>query len=169
MAFKSPDAILTADPRFASLWIVGPEQTRPMDIHDHHRALAGIDLPSGAPDDVRQAFDRARNVMLYAYFDYDLLIVGEFQAFGAFELALKARIHALGGATRGTLRNLVDQARKHGVLPKRTAPASGLMDPIEALIALRNDLAHGSPAIHSPGMALEALEACAAAVADLYP
>jgi hypothetical protein len=36
--------------------------------------------------------------MVYAFFDYDLFVVGEVQAFGAFELALKHRLNGHGGA-----------------------------------------------------------------------
>jgi hypothetical protein len=43
------------------------------------------------------------------------------------------------------------------------------MDPIEALIALRNGLSHGTAEIHSPGMALAVVEACARAIDDVYP
>jgi hypothetical protein len=45
--------------------------------------------------------------MIYAFFDYDLLVVGEVQALGAFEIALKHRLNGHGGASRGTLRNLI--------------------------------------------------------------
>jgi hypothetical protein len=169
MTFKTADEILTADPRFASLCVVDAQGARLMDIYDHHRVLHGVDLAGRIPLDVRQAFDRARNALLYAYFDYDLLVVGEVQAFGAFELALKHRLHGHGGPMKGTLRKLVDQARKAEILPKLSTPASGLMDPIEALIALRNGLSHGTAEIHSPAMAIDVLEACVQAIDTVYP
>lgn len=98
--------------------------------------------------------------MIYAFFDYDLFVVGEVQAFGAFELALKFRLNGHGGDARGTLLNLVDRARKAGTLPLlvQNTPMS---DPIEALIALRNGLSHGTSDIHTPGMALNILASCA--------
>ncbi|WP_221098234.1 hypothetical protein [Rhizobium binae] len=83
-----------------------------MTLEDHHSSLCGINLRGIAPAEVTTAFDRARNVMLYAFFDYDLFVVGEVQAVGAFELALKHQLNGHGGRSRGTLRNLVDQARK---------------------------------------------------------
>ena len=106
------------------------------------------------------AFDRARNTMIYAFFDYDLFVVGEVQAFGALELALKHRVNGHGGPTRGTLRKLVDQARKAKILPSLAPAGQGLADPVEALIALRNGLSHGNSEIYSPGMALEVAAAC---------
>lgn len=66
-----------------------------------------------------------------------------------------------GGVSRGTLRNLVDRARKSGFLPALTSGTNAIPDPIEALIALRNGLSHGTSDIHPPGMALEVVEACA--------
>jgi hypothetical protein len=67
------------------------------------------------------------------------------------------------------LRNLVDRARKNGVLPALISHVNTLSDPIEALIALRNGLSHGTSDIHSPGMALDIVEACAFWITHLYP
>ncbi|MFM0433722.1 hypothetical protein PQQ75_32270 [Paraburkholderia aspalathi] len=161
MAFKSVDSILQPDPRFAHLCFVENGAARPMTLADHHSALAGITLSDLVPEEVQAAFDRARNAIIYAFFDYDLFVVGEVQAFGAFELALKHRLNGRGNASRGTLRNLVDRARKAEVLPSITPSTDGSIDPIEALIVLRNELSHGTSDIHSPGMALQVIEACA--------
>ncbi|WP_423753511.1 hypothetical protein [Agrobacterium tumefaciens] len=48
-------------------------------------------------------------------------MVGEVQAFGAFELALRHRLNGHGGAAHGALRNLVDRARKAGILNERAS------------------------------------------------
>jgi len=170
MTFKSVDAILKPDARFADLCVVEHGTARHMNVVDHHAALARIGLAGTAPEEVRAAFDRARNTMIYAFFDYDLLVVGEVQALGAFEFALKHRLNGQGGAlSRGTLRNLVDRARKAGTLPPLAPDTNALCDPIEALIALRNGLSHGTADIHSPGMALEIAEACAFWIDHIYP
>lgn len=161
MIFKSIDNILEPDPRFASLCVVENGAARSMTLADHHAALAGISLIDLAPEGVQAAFDCARNTTIYAFFDYDLCVVGEVQAFGAFELALKHRLDGSGGVSRGTLRKLVGRARNAGVLPPLTEGANAMLDPIEALIELRNELSHGTSDIHSPGMALQAIEACA--------
>lgn len=169
MPFKSVDDILQPDPRFADLCIMEHGAPRRMTLADHHRAIANINLSSTVPNDVGAAFDRARNTLIYAFFDYDLFVVGEVQTFGAFELALKHRVNGHGGAFRGTLRNLVDRARKNGLLPALISGANVISDPIEALIALRNGLSHGTSDIHSPGMALDVVEACAFWITHLYP
>ena len=168
MTFKQPDQILSADPRFASLVMSDENGVRAVDLTEHHRAIATVDLANEVPPDVRVAFDRARNVLLYAFFDYDLLVVGGAQAFSAFELALRQRLASYPVKRDGTLRNLVDRGRKHGVLPPLQASA-GLMDPLEAIVQLRNALAHGTPDVYSPGMAMDVLEICAREIDRLFP
>jgi len=169
MTFKSVDDILRPDPRFADLCVIEQGVARRMTLTDHHRAIANINISGTVPDDVGAAFDRARNTLIYAFFDYDLFVVGEVQTFGAFELALKHRVNGHGGASRGTLRNLVDRARKNGFLPALISGVNALSDPIEALIVLRNGLSHGTSDIHSPGMALDIVGACAFWITHLYP
>lgn len=169
MPFKTFDDILKPDARLADLCVVEGGLARRMTLADHHGTVASINLSDAVPEEVDAAFDRARNTVVYAFFDYDLFVVGEVQAFGAFELALKHRLNGHGDASRGTLRNLVDRARKGGHLPALMPGANSLSDPIEALIALRNGLSHGTSDIHSPGMALEVVEACAFWISHLYP
>jgi hypothetical protein len=89
MPLKSVDDILQPDPRYADLCIVERGVARRMTLADHHRAIANINVGDAVPDDVGAAFDRARNILIYAFFDYDLFVVGEVQAFGAFELVVR--------------------------------------------------------------------------------
>lgn len=160
MAFKSLDTVLMPDSRFVDLCIVESGIARQITLADRHACVGAIELGSEVPNDVRAAFDRARNTLVFAFFDYDLFVVGEVQALGALELALKFRINGHGGLAKGTSQNLVDQARKAGVLPPECPGDMPFNDPIEALIALRNGLAHGNAQIHSPAMGIEILETC---------
>lgn len=168
MPFRPAEDILRPDPRFNGQMMLHGRTVRQMAIADHHRQIAEIDLEAPVPPEIRAAFDRARSVLLYAWFDYDLLVVSESQAFGAFELALKHRLFGSGGQHRGTLRNLIDQARKQQILPQLTTPTNGLIDPIEALLHLRNALAHGTNDIHTPAMAFQVVDACADAINELF-
>lgn len=168
MTFKKPDQLLTADPRFATLVVSDERGVRAVDLAEHYRAIGTVDLLNAVPPDVRAVFDRARNILLYAYFAYDLLVVGEAQAFAAFELALKHRLAGNPVKGKETLRNLVDRARKVGILPPAEVASGAWMDPIEAIIHMRNALAHGTSEIHSPGMALDMLEACAREIDQLF-
>ena len=167
--FKARDQILLADPRFASLAVGNTNGTRLMDIVEHHRAIGTVEPQGSAPPDVRAAFDRTRNILLYTYFAYDLLVVGESQALAAFELALKHRLAPYPVRGKETLRNLVNRARKLAILPIARAPGGMFMDPIEAMIHMRNALAHGTVDVHTPGMAMDVLEACARAIDFLFP
>jgi hypothetical protein len=169
MVDKSADEILTPDSRFENLCVVEPHGVRLMSLTDHHAMIGSAPLRGGAPAEVRDAYDRARNTMLYAYFDYDLLVVGEVQAFGAFELALKHRINGHGLDAKRTLRTLVDRVRKQGVFPKLQPSTDPFSDRVEAMIALRNGLAHGTSQIHPPGMAMDVLELCARGIDTVFP
>jgi hypothetical protein len=169
MGFKTVENLLQPDPRFADLCVVENDKARRMTLVDHHGAMADISLSGAAPADVATAFDRARHTIICAFFDYDLFVVGEVQAFGAFELALKHRLNGHGGAARGTLRNLVHRARTGGVLPALIPGPTAVSDPIDALIALRKGLSHGTSDIHSPEMALEVVAACASWIDHVFP
>jgi len=169
MAFKSAATVLQPDLRFSNLFVLDNGSTRLMEFPDHHRTVAEVTITGAAPQEVRDAFDRARSVFLYAYFDYELLVVAELQALGAFELSLRHRLNGHGGASRDTLRNLVDRARKASILPAKAAPGPTIADPVEALIALRNGLSHGTAEIHSPPMALTVSEACAQGIDVVFP
>ncbi len=164
MAFRTLDQILKADPRFGDLVVADAAGIRRLTLADHHATIENISLKSQAPPTVMHAFDRARNILLYAWFDYDLLVVGESQAFGAFELALKHRLNAAGRTERGGLGQLIDQTRKHGILPVATTVAAREMDPIEALRHMRNALAHGTSDVHTPAMAFDVATLCASAI-----
>ncbi len=168
MRFRTFAKMLEPDPRYAEMITVENGAIRRLTLADHHAMVAGINLLPGAPDVVRTAFDGARNILLYAWFDYDLWVVGESQAFAAFELALKHRLIQQSVTVKGSLRNHIDTARKHGILPTEQKALDSYLDPIEALLFMRNALAHGTTDIHSPGMALSVVEACAHAIDHLF-
>lgn len=161
MGFKSVEGILQPDPRYADMCVVENGAPRQMTLKDHHAMLTSIDLAGYVPKEVSAAFDRARNTLIYAFFDYHLWIVGEEQACGAFELALEFRLDGHGGAAWGNLRTRVNRAREEGILPPPVSGAGILLDPIDALVAVRNGLSHGTAENHSPAMGFEVLGACA--------
>ncbi len=169
MAYKTAEEILKPDSRFEGFVVLEDDGHRPMTIFDHHASIGRVVLAGAAPAEVCDAYDRARNNMLYAFFDYDLFVVGEVQAYGAFELALKHRINGHGGEGKGSMRTLVDQARKAGIFPKLAAGAGPFDDPVEAMILMRNSLAHGNSQIHTPGLALQVLNSCAWGIDTVFP
>jgi hypothetical protein len=55
-------------------------------------------------------------------------------------------------------------ARQNRVLP----PKVGAIDRFDALLAIRNVLAHGALEVHTPEMALNVLMGCAEVINQLY-
>lgn len=167
--FKNLEEVLKIDPRFVGICAVRDGMLVQMELADLHAWIAEVQLSSSAPVDVKTAFDRARSMVLYAFFDYDLLVPAEIQAFGTLELALKHRLDDLGKPSRGTLRNRVDVARKVGILPPLSSNGHRFSDPIEAMIELRNGLSHGTADVHLPAMAVGVIESCAGVIGTIYP
>ncbi len=63
-----------------------------------------------------------------------------------------------------SLGRLLRTARLNGLLP----PAAGPMDHFNALLMMRNALAHGTLEVHTPEMSLTVLFGCAEAINQLY-
>lgn len=160
--------IFTPDPRSIGFAVVTDQTVRKISIADHHREIDAIYPVGNIPTEVATVFDRARNTMLFAFFEYELWVVGELQAFGAFELAIKFRLDSVGILSSRTLRKHIDRARKHGIIPQMSS-GPGKLDAYEALILMRNELSHGSFDIHTPAMALSILRACSDQISYLYP
>ena len=124
--FKLEEEILVPDRRFAALYGVNASGVSPITIADHYRHVDRVSINPVAPLEVRTSFDRARNVSLYAWFCYELLVVSELQAFGALELALKLRL--LGPSQKiSNLGSLLRLARKTGCCHPRWVRLISLM------------------------------------------
>jgi hypothetical protein len=162
--FKLESEILLPDPRFAALRTVKASGVSAVNVADHYRHAERISIIPTAPLEVRASFDRARNVFLYAWFCYELLVVSELQAFGALELALKLKVFS-GSQRASSLGRLFRTARQNGLLPP---PKTDAIDHLDALLLMRNSLAHGTFEIHTPDMSLTVLSGCAEVINQLY-
>lgn len=60
-------------------------------LEELHSALADIEVCEGAPLDVRQLFETAKNLSLYSWFVYRFHQVAELVSFAALEMALRER------------------------------------------------------------------------------
>jgi hypothetical protein len=161
--FKLEEEILVPDRRFAALYGVNASGVSPITIADHYRHVDRVSINPVAPLEVSTSFDRARNVFLYAWFCYELLVVSELQAFGALELALKLRLLE-SSQEISSLGSLLRLARKNRLLP----PKVGATDQFDALLSMRNALAHGALEVHTPEMSLTVLLGCAEVINRLY-
>ena len=79
-ALKTIDQVLVADPRNTN-W----------QLSDWHARLAAIELVESTPTTVKQLFENAKNIALYAHFAYRLHQPAETIAFVALEKALKMK------------------------------------------------------------------------------
>lgn len=79
-ALKSIDQVLIADPRYKSV-----------DLADWHSRVAEIVLVEPTPKEVKQLFENAKNIALYAYFAYRLHQPAEAIGYTALEKALKLK------------------------------------------------------------------------------
>ncbi len=169
MPLKLLGEVSQADLRFATDMMLDGAEWRTVTFGDHHALVRSIEPRSDIPDDVQEAFDRARNALLYAWFYYELLVVAETQAFSALELGLKVRLRCDDWNMKSrSLRHLTKEARQRKLMPPETDASSGMLDEMEMLAHLRNDLAHGTGSLHSPAMVLPVFERCAAVIDCLY-
>jgi len=91
--FKPLDQIILPDVRQQSWGHLKPDGTiRKVQLADLHHRMSGVTVNSSAPQDVRTAFDTARNLFLYSWFVYRFVTVAELQAYAALEFALGRRI-----------------------------------------------------------------------------
>src|SRR3546814_14642930 len=100
---KSVDQVLKPDPLVAST--CGRDGRAPLTVEEHHYAVAQITLSNSVPAVAGEAFDRARNAFLYAWFSYDLGALAEAQAIFSVELALRQRLGERAHS-RDTIANL---------------------------------------------------------------
>lgn len=152
------DSALRPDRRFANM--SGAGGTRPITFAEYHAWIAEIDFPSAAPDDVRSVFGRSLNVMLYSWFNYELMPLAELQAFAALEMALRQKL-----GVKGTLWPLTERAIKQGLI----RPKLGDVPTPLALSHMRNLWAHGSANFGGPAFTLRVLALCAKFIDSLYP
>ncbi|CAN7376485.1 hypothetical protein [Acidovorax sp. LjRoot194] len=96
-------SVLARDERW---WSIGDRT-----LEQHHALIEGLALHGGAPRDVQQHYENARNTWLYAFFNYRLLQVALMQIHVAGEAAIKARAKMEGLNTdKFTLKALLDTA-----------------------------------------------------------
>lgn len=159
---KSVDQVLKPDPLVASSG--GRDGNSPLTVEEHHHAVAQIALSERVPSVASEAFDRARNAFLYAWFSYDLGALAEAQAIFSVELALRQRLGERAHP-KDTISNLLEKAVKDGLVID-TPP--GMPSIASMFRAMRNEWAHGSIHIHSPAMTLSLLDSCASLINEAF-
>ena len=92
------------------------DEMRAFDVSDIHKRLSDIVLTKEAPEDVRTAFETARNLMLYTWFVFEFQTVAELQAYGVLELALRQKRGPVASEThRPRFAQLIQNALDEGL------------------------------------------------------
>lgn len=90
---KPLDQILEAD----SIWrgfVFYKHETdiaRERTLPDHHSGIEPIQLSSAVPESIREHFDTARNLLLYAWFVYSFIPVAQLHAVSSVEYAIRIK------------------------------------------------------------------------------
>lgn len=97
-------------------------------LEAHHRILDALKLHDGVPVDVRELYETARNVALYAHFAYRLHQSAEMIGFSALEMALRMRAETelpelFEDERRPTLGKLAKVAAERGWLTDERFPS----------------------------------------------
>ena len=122
---KPLDQVTEPDIRSKWLQIYDPmDGIRQKTLEDHHGEVASVTLNESAPVGVRQLFENAKNLVLYSWFVYRFHQPAELSAYGALEMALRAKAKSDSPKWRGkagknkqpSLKTLLVEANNFGWL-----------------------------------------------------
>jgi hypothetical protein len=170
---KPASEIFEPDPRNANGVIFDPMTgfLRPAVAADFHALVASIEVSAAAPAVVRQQFDLARNAFVYSWFVYELAALAVNQAYAVVEMAPREKARLMTGkdtAKRG-LRALIQESEKCGWLRRADfGDPTGRIHPLDAIVWLRNELAHGSDRLMPIG-SRDMISFCAEIIDRLFP
>jgi hypothetical protein len=126
---KSFDEILQLDDRnqIFSLEDRLTGERRRITIEDRYQMISSYELHDGVPDNVATQYDVARNLYVYAWFEYRFYNVAEVQALMALEFGLKERV-----GEQGLKDYIKDRKRQHlAATGKKLGLSSGMKTLIE--------------------------------------
>ena len=193
---KDWDDLLKPDSRNEHFVKLDPEsgETHPWQHKDLYDSLNEISLNVGVPKAVRKLFDRSRNLIVFSWFVYDFTTPALTQVYAAVEMALREKNSQEGIKLQGRpgLKYLMKNAIESGWLldggfphlyrhvadpgwpfakPQEYDPQGTVYCQViaKSLPELRNDMAHGSNFLVTPGSALGPLEVSAGIINQLFP
>lgn len=91
---KPLDELLQPDVRHSYMQLTDHQtgESRPIVLADHYSAIEAYSLHRGVPHDVATQYDVARNIYLYAWFEYRFFNAAEANVLTVLEFAIKERI-----------------------------------------------------------------------------
>lgn len=194
---KPLEKVTEPDERWANFGYPDPVDFsfHPIALAERHAAIAAISLKLCVPEYIREHFETAKNLLLYAWFVYRFIPVAELHAYSTVEMALKERARQAALKTRNLAR-LMEVAIERGwivdegfsnIRREREAmeqewewrrqlgfvPTPDEKDAqryckmlLDSMPHLRNDLAHGSKTLHPGGIGTLAI--CADLINQLF-
>jgi hypothetical protein len=100
-------------------WIIRNEVTgavRKLTLSEHHSAISRITLRDAVPEDLRDHFVTAKNLLLYSWYVYRFIAVAELHAYATLEFALRRRLGFDNDERPPTLHSLFGMAVAQGLL-----------------------------------------------------
>lgn len=194
---KPLEEITIADERWTHFVHFNPiDQTfKPIGLAERYAAIEAITLLDSVPDMVREHFDTAKNLLLYAWFVYRFIPVAELHAYSTVEMALKEQAERESLNIKN-LKKLLEVAIQRGWIvddgfanvrsehkameeeeawrlqfglpstPEEEDAQRYCKVLLDTMPYLRNDLAHGSRTLHPGGVGTLAI--CADLINQLF-
>lgn len=168
---------------------------RPVELADRYAEISAINLVETVPENIREHFETAKNLLLYAWFVYRFIPVAELHAYSTVEMALRGRASQASLKTKNfkaLLKLAIDRGwivddgfsivqrerkameeerewrRQFGwqITPEEQDSQRYCKILLDAMPFLRNNLAHGSTTVHPGGIGTLAL--CADMINQLF-
>jgi hypothetical protein len=166
---KTIGEAMQPDERWRIFMCNDPETgVRPLTFTDHYGDICRLDLPPVGIPLVERLYERAQHCLLYSWLDYELSLVAEAQAFTSADLALKLRVNdpkVVNFAPR--LKHAVEQGWVTPPPPKPDDAPAEWQGTHQMLVALRNDLMHGSAQVHDFSIAAMVFDHLRAIICEL--
>jgi hypothetical protein len=121
----------------------------------HKYIMKETALSKKVPDDIKQHFSQAQNLVLYGYYNYQFHATSVLLSTITIEMALKRKFRS----KKKKYEALLTEAVSMGITTEEQA---------KAIRSLRNGSAHGSNMIITPAMSLQGLKACAELINKIF-
>lgn len=145
--------------------------TNPYTWDLHYQAVKNVHLVENVPCEIRNQFNTAMMLCIYAWLYYPFHQTAELKAFATLEMALRVKFPMI----RGGIKRLLTHAINEGYLSDNEFSCVQTVsdDPLEytkklpeIVSSLRNDLAHGSFTLHPHS--IQTLRNCAETINQIF-
>jgi len=168
LIMKAFEDVLVPDERFGIFRTYDEFQAlRPLTFADHYAMAASLGLPDAVPKAVATLYSRALNVLVYGWYDYELMVLAVGQSLATLEYALRLRLEEIG-KSGGGLGSRLKLAVEAGLIATPSHAESPWGNDHKMLADLRNEIAHGSNHIYMPDQAAKLIQLSRTLICELY-